>query len=75
MPQGECTGSDEADAQQGGWGEPYFRRDVLPRLVGVKLADIMEAARCSRSYASNIRAGKYTPHVSTWKALEALAAR
>jgi len=47
----------------------YFRREVLPALRGVKLVDIMEAARCSKSFASQIRAGKFMPHVSTWEAL------
>jgi CRISPR-associated endonuclease Cas1 len=50
-----------------------FRRDILPGLVGVKLAEIVEAIGCSKGYASTIRAGKQTPHVSTWKSLGALA--
>ena len=51
-----------------------FRREVLPCLATVKLADIMAAAGISKGYASNVRAGKFTPHVSTWSALAALAA-
>jgi transcriptional regulator with XRE-family HTH domain len=51
----------------------WFRRDVLPRLAGVKLAEIAEATGLSKSYASQIRAGKFTPHVSTWAALAELA--
>ena len=47
----------------------YFSRDILPKLASVKLADIVEAAGISKSYASTIRAGRYTPHVSTWAAL------
>jgi hypothetical protein len=39
----------------------------------VPLAEIMEAAGCSKAYASDIRRGKWTPHVSTWAALGALA--
>jgi hypothetical protein len=35
----------------------------------VKLAEIAEAAGCSKAYASDIRRGKWTPHVSTWGAL------
>ncbi len=35
----------------------------------MKLADIMAAAGISKGYASNVRAGKFTPHVSTWGAL------
>jgi hypothetical protein len=49
-----------------------FRRDILPRLAGVKLSEIAEAAGCSKAYASDIRRGKWTPHVSTWSALAAL---
>jgi len=50
----------------------FFRRDVLPRLGSVKLADIMAAAGISKGYASQVRAGKATPHVSTWGALARL---
>jgi hypothetical protein len=49
-----------------------FRRDILPRLAGVKLSEIVEAAGCSKAYASDIRRGKWTLHVSTWRALDAL---
>jgi len=47
----------------------WFRRDVLPRLERVKLSDIVEAAGLLEGVASNIRRGKWTPHVSTWPAL------
>jgi CRISPR-associated endonuclease Cas1 len=50
----------------------YFRREILPRLSAVKLADIMAAAGISKGYASQVRAGKFTPHVSTWPTLDAL---
>jgi hypothetical protein len=49
-----------------------FRREILPQLAGVKLAEIMEAADASKAYASTIRSGKITPHVSTWRSLAAL---
>jgi len=39
----------------------------------VKLSEIAEAAGCSKAYASDIRRGKWTPHVSTWAALAELA--
>jgi len=39
---------------------------ILPRLATVKLAEIMEAADCSKVHASTIRSAKLTPHVSTW---------
>jgi hypothetical protein len=52
-----------------------FRREILPGLASVKLADIMAAAGISKGYASNVRAGKYTPHVSTWKGLAELGRR
>jgi hypothetical protein len=50
-----------------------FRREILPRLALVKLSEIAEAAGCSKAYASDIRRGKWTPHVSTWGALSELA--
>jgi transcriptional regulator with XRE-family HTH domain len=50
-----------------------FRREILPRLATVKLSEIAEAAGCSKAYASDIRRGKWTPHVSTWAALGQLA--
>jgi hypothetical protein len=49
-----------------------FGRDILPRLSTVRLSEIAEAASCSKAYASDIRRGKWTPHVSTWGALGAL---
>jgi hypothetical protein len=50
-----------------------FRREILPRLAGVKLSEIAEAAGCSKASASDIRRGKWTPHVSTWPGLATLA--
>jgi hypothetical protein len=49
-----------------------FRREILPRLGTVKLAQIAEAAGCSKAYASDILRGKWTPHVSTWARLARL---
>jgi hypothetical protein len=49
-----------------------FRREILPRLAQVKLSEIAEAAGCSKASASDIRRGKWTPHVSTWVALTQL---
>jgi hypothetical protein len=37
--------------------------------VEVKLSEIAETAGCSKAFASDIRRGKWTPHVSTWAAL------
>jgi CRISPR-associated endonuclease Cas1 len=50
-----------------------FRRDILPRLATLKLMDIAEAAGCSKASASDIRRGKWAPHVSTWRGLALLA--
>jgi CRISPR-associated endonuclease Cas1 len=50
-----------------------FRREILPGLGAVKLAEIVEAIGCSKGYASVIRSGKQTPHVSTWAALGEMA--
>jgi CRISPR-associated endonuclease Cas1 len=49
-----------------------FRREILPRLGTVPLAEIMEAAGCCKASASDYRRGKRTPHVSTWATLAAL---
>ena len=49
--------------------QAWYRREVLPRLANVKLAAIMQAAACSKGFASVVRMGKSTPHMSTWKAL------
>jgi CRISPR-associated endonuclease Cas1 len=49
-----------------------FGREILPRLAEIKLAQIVEAIGCSKGYASVIRSGKQTPHVSTWETLAAL---
>jgi CRISPR-associated endonuclease Cas1 len=49
-----------------------FRRDILPGLAKVHLSAIQEAAGISKTYASQVRSGKYTPHVSTWGALAEL---
>jgi CRISPR-associated endonuclease Cas1 len=46
-----------------------FRREILPRLGTVPLAEIMEAAGCCKASASDYRRGKRTPHLSTWAAL------
>ena len=46
-----------------------FQRDILPRLGMVKLSEIVEAAGLSKSYASDIRRGKWTPtcqHGTNW---------
>jgi CRISPR-associated endonuclease Cas1 len=46
-----------------------FRREILPKLGTVPLAEIMEAAGCCKASASDYRRGKRTPHVSMWGAL------
>jgi predicted transcriptional regulator len=35
-------------------------------------SEIVEATGLSKSYASQVRAGKFTPHVSTWRAFDEL---
>jgi hypothetical protein len=50
----------------------YFSREIFPGLAGVKLADIMVATGISKAFASQVRAGKFRPHASTWKALARL---
>ena len=46
-----------------------FRREILPKLAGVPLRDIVEAIGCSKASASDIRRGKWSPHMSTWGTL------
>ena len=50
-----------------------FASDILPRLATVKLSEIVEATGMSKTFASQVRAGKFTPHVSTWAAFGELA--
>jgi hypothetical protein len=49
-----------------------FARDIPPRLATVKLSAIVDATGMSKAFASQVRAGKFTPHVSTWAALAEL---
>lgn len=49
----------------------WYRANILPRLAGHKLSEIMECG-VSKGYASYIRSGQYVPHVSTWAALARL---
>jgi len=46
-----------------------FDREILPHLATVKLSEIMAATGMSKGSASDVRRGKWTPHVSTWAAL------
>ena len=50
-----------------------FAREILPRLAGVKLSEIVEATGMSKAFASQVRGGKFTPHVSTWESLAGLS--
>jgi hypothetical protein len=36
------------------------------KLALVKLSEVAEAAGSPKAYASDVRSGKWTPHVSTW---------
>jgi CRISPR-associated endonuclease Cas1 len=62
----------EQSHPQAGEDPDVFRREILPGLRGARVSEIMEAAGISKAFASQVRAGKYTPHVSTWEALGAL---
>ena len=50
----------------------WFAHSVLPVITGVPLARLHEATGLSLTACSRIRAGKLTPHVRHWSALEAL---
>ena len=45
--------------------------DIPPQLRTVALSEIAAAAGCSKASASDIRRGKWAPHVSTWRVLVA----
>lgn len=49
-----------------------YRQCILPKLAALKLSDIMEATGYSKGHCSTIRAGTWTPHISTWPALAEL---
>jgi hypothetical protein len=49
-----------------------YRERIWPKLGAVKLADLMEATGYSKGHCSTIRAGTWTPHVSTWPAMAQL---
>ena len=62
-----------ADENPGVLYDPeLFAREILPKLASVKLREIVEATGLSKGYASTVRSGKYSPHVSTWAALTEL---
>lgn len=50
----------------------YFAREILPRLAAIQLTAITEACSCSKGFASDVRRGRWRPHVSTWPALASL---
>jgi len=57
-------------------GDPeQYRRDILPGLANVKLADIMASCKVSKTSASQYRNGRSTPALRHWPALAALAER
>lgn len=59
----------------GGSGQvsPDSWEEIREGLASIPLARIMAAAGISKGFASQVRAGQYRPHVSTWPALAALA--
>ena len=62
-----------ADAGLPAWADrDWYRAEVLPRLGRHKLSEIVEASGCSKASASDYRAGRHVPHVSTWAALAEL---
>lgn len=63
-----CPSGDKANP--GAVYDPeLFRRDILPKLAGVNLSEIVEAIACSKASASDIRGGKRVPNLSSWPAL------
>ncbi len=62
----------ESQPEDDHYDAELFARQILPRLAGVKLSEIVEATGMSKAGASDMRRGKRTPHVSTWSALAEL---
>jgi len=55
-------------------GDPDdFRRNILPGLAEIKLAEIVTACGVSKSTASTIRSGRHVPALRHWSALARLA--
>jgi CRISPR-associated endonuclease Cas1 len=52
--------------------ERAYLEKIQPRLVGVTVPAIRKALSVSKSYATNIRAGKRLPHPRHWKTLVGL---
>ena len=50
----------------------FYREQIWPKLRDFKLAEIMAATGYSKGYCSTVRAGTWTPNVSTWPALAKL---
>jgi hypothetical protein len=65
---GRCWSGDKVNPDTV-YDPELFWRESLPRLAGVKLSEIAATAGYSKASASDIRRGKWTPHVSTWEAL------
>ena len=53
--------------------EPFYRREIQPRLGRVKLSVLSTALGVSIPYVANIRSGKRIPHARHWQTLARLA--
>jgi hypothetical protein len=60
---------ERAEAFGGDVDPAIYRERIWPRLATVKLSEIMAATGYSKGHCSTIRAGTWTPNVSTWPAL------
>ncbi len=49
-----------------------FRREILPGLAGVSLADMVRATGLSQPYCAMIRRGERVPHARHWGVLRGL---
>ena len=70
-PQAGVPGMGQSQSQRG-LRPGAFPEGILSRPTSVKLSEIAESLGCSKASASDIRPGKWAPHVSTWGALGAL---
>jgi CRISPR-associated endonuclease Cas1 len=60
---------DQAEVQD----PAIFTTEILPRLSGVPLAEMMRATGLSRPYCAMIRRGERAPHARHWETLSSLA--
>jgi len=67
------AGPDPASFDEGRADPETFRRDILPRLHGLAITDLVAATGLSGHYCSMFRLGKRIPHPRHWNVLATCA--